>query len=316
MFRAIVGSLAVLGVLGGSVRAQVKLEYKFVEGSSTSSKSTTKTHQILTIMGQDIETTAEESVGATQLVGKRAADGTLPITQSIDSIKTMISLPGGAEVRFDSANPGDAKNDLPQLAFLSDLFKAVVGSSYTIVLDAKNKVKAIEGADKILEKVKDKGEQVIDALKSRSDAEKLKKAFDEAHNNMPNILVREGEPWDRTDTRDIGGGQTLTFKNRYEYLGTVNKAGKMLDKLGVRSTGVTLTMDPDSKSPAKIVSSDLKVESSDSTILFDRAAGIIVDRTSKVQIKGDITLEANGQQLPAKLDLTIDSNTTQSANAK
>src|SRR5262249_37093859 len=155
----------------------------------------------------------------------------------VDSIRMKASLPGGIELAFDSANPAESKVDLPQLAYIPELLKALVGSTFTIVLDAQNKAKSVEGAEKILDKVKDKGDQVVEAVKGRLDVDKTKKAFDQSHGIFPTILVREGEPWDRTDDRDIGSGQTLTFKNRYEYKGTVEKDGKTLDKIAVTSTG-------------------------------------------------------------------------------
>jgi hypothetical protein len=316
MFRAVAGSLAMIVLVTGPVLAQVKLEYKFPEGTSSTTKAKTKTHQILTLMGQAIETNAEEQVVATRGIGKRNADGSLPITETVDAIRAEISLPGGSELRYDSANPDATKVDLPQLAYIPEIFKALVGSTYTVIVDDKHKAKSIEGADKVLEKVKDKGEQVVDAIKGRLEQDKLKAAFDQTIDSLPTILVRPGETWDRTESRDIGGGQTLTFKNRYEYLGTVEKGGKTLDKIGVRSNAVTLTVDPETKSPAQVTKSDLKVESSDSTLLFDRAVGKVVDRQGKVRITGDLTLDLMGNEVPGTLDLTLETTTTVEPNAK
>jgi len=133
-------------------------------------------------------------------------------------------------------------------------------------------------------------------------------------------LVREGEPWERTETSDISGGQTLTFKKRYEYLGTVTKGGKTLDKIGVKALDVTLKMDPNVEAPAKITKSDLKVESSDGTILFDREAGTAVEHDETYRVKGDMTIviKINGEdkELPSKIDLTIGSATTLEKPAK
>ena len=69
-------------------------------------------------------------------------------------------------------------------------------------------------------------------------------------------------------------------------------------------------MDPNSKSPLKVKSSELKITSSDGTILFDREKGAIVESTSKMRSEGDKKTEINGMELPAKLDLTIESKTT------
>ena len=82
--------------------------------------------------------------------------------------------------------------------------------------------------------------------------------------------------------------------------------GKTLDKIGVTSTEVVLTVDGDPKSPVKVASSALMIDSSEGSMLFDRVQGKIVQRQSKNRIKGEITLEAGGNLIPSTLDLTIE----------
>ena len=53
--------------------------------------------------------------------------------------------------------------------------------------------------------------------------------------------------------------------------------------------------------------SDLKVAKSEGLILFDVAAGQIELEQSMVQLKGSLKLGANGMEIPAVLDLTMES---------
>ena len=142
-------SLAVLGP--PAARAQVKLEYKFPEGKKRAYKTTSKTAQVLTLNGQEIATESKQTVISSSTVGKRRADNTLPIEEKVESLATEITLPGGIIVTFDSKDP-NPKVDNPQLGFLVDVFKLVSEIGYTVVLDDHDKVKAVEGAEKILEK--------------------------------------------------------------------------------------------------------------------------------------------------------------------
>src|SRR5947199_7920691 len=96
--RAFLPAVVLLAFLAQSARAQVKLEYKFLEATKSSHKTTSKVHQVLSIMGMDVETEAEESVVTSTSVGKRNADGTLPVAQKIESLKSQLSLPGGINV--------------------------------------------------------------------------------------------------------------------------------------------------------------------------------------------------------------------------
>jgi hypothetical protein len=292
-----------------AARAQVKLEYKYPEGQKLTYKTTSRTSQVLTLMGQPIETESKEMVVTSSTAGKKRPDGTLPIEEKVDSLAVELSLPMGIMVTYDSKDP-NAKIDNPQLAFLADVYKLAGESRYTVVLDDKNKVKAVEGTEKLLEKA-DKLENPIakQLIRGRADAGKLKHQFEQSHGNLPDVLARQGEPWERTEKIEIGGGQTLTFQKKYEYAGTEKRDAKTYDKINVKTTEVKYEMDPNSPSPLKATKSDLKVDSGDGTILFDRDGGKVVSTKGKIHIKGTMDFEAGGQNIPGELDLTIEANT-------
>jgi hypothetical protein len=119
-------------------------------------------------------------------------------------------------------------------------------------------------------------------------------------------LTRPGESWERTQVVDAGGGQTLSFRKKFDYVGSEKKGDKTLDKINTKVLDVKIQTDPDSNLPLKPVKSELKPDSSEGTILFDREAGHVVASNDKVHIKGDMTLSANGQELQSTLDLTIE----------
>ena len=216
----------------------------------------------------DIETTAESTILTAESVGKKHDDGTLPITRKIESIKATLDLPGGIEVRYDSAEP-DAKIDNPQLAFLGDVYKLLLGSSHTFVLDETGKVKFVEGTEKDLGKLEGLDPKVSALLKKQLQSETLQRRFEQIHASLPETGVKPGDTWERIEDAELGGGQTLTFKKRYEYLGPVEEGGKTLDKIDVKALEVTYNMDADAESPLEHIKSDLKIDSSEGTLLFD-----------------------------------------------
>ncbi len=225
-----------------AAQAQVKLEYKFPEGKKLSYKSTVKTRQVLTLQGMEIETESEQASVSTQTNGKRRDDSNIPVEEKAESLHLELSLPGGASLTFDSSNP-DAKIDNPALAFLGEALKLASQTSYTVVVDAHNKVKAIEGNEKNLEKAEKLSPQARDLIQGRMEAEKLKQRFEQEHGNLPEVLARPGESWERTETLDLSGGQILSFKKKYEYLGTEMKGDRTLDKIKTRVTEVELKQD-------------------------------------------------------------------------
>ena len=61
--------------------------------------------------------------------------------------------------------------------------------------------------------------------------------------------------------------------------------------------------------PLKATKSDLKVESSEGTILFDREAGCLVESRTRFKVKGNITFSGEGTDTSGPIDLTVQSST-------
>jgi hypothetical protein len=282
--------------------AQVKFERKYVPETKATTNVETTTVQVLTLAGMDLETKSSQFLILTNTIGKRNPDGTLPIVSQLDKMQTEISAPGGIKVAFDSGDP-DKKAENALLEPIFDVFRLVAKTKSTTILDKENHIKAIEFEGNPAEKVGDD-------FKSQFDPEVKKKAAENERTALTDKPVKPGDTWMHTSESDLGAGQTLTLESRYEYVGTEEKSGKTLDKIKLKTTAVTYAQDPNTKSPLKIKSSDLKVTSSEGTILFDRKLGAAVETVSKLRIQGELKAEINGMELPGKLDLTIEAKTS------
>lgn len=305
--------------------AQVKLEYKFPEGRKLTYKTTSKINQNLSFMGMGMETEESRTQVLSLAVGKRRGDSTLPIEERVESLHVQMSLPGEISLTYDSANDlfriskrNDPKSkvDAPTLGFLGQVFKLSAQMSYTVILDEHNKVKAIEGAEKLLAQAEKLDAFAKETIHGRIEPEKLKADFEQEHQNLPDVLARPGEPWERTESVEISNGQTLSFRRKYEYVGTERKGDKALDKIACKVIGVAFKQDPDSKSPLKVAKSDLKVQSSEGTILFDRDRGCVVSARDRTRLKGSMTFSGNGQEIPGDTELSLESNTQLQPEAK
>src|SRR6516165_7177116 len=134
------------------VQAQIKLEFKFPEGQKLAYKSSTRTRQLLTLMGgMEKVSVLRETKLFTQSVGNHRDDSTLPIEETIQLLRAEYTVPDGIKFILDSSDPA-MKIDDPQLAFLADVFKLQNSLAYTIVLDKQSKVGAIDGCEKLNEK--------------------------------------------------------------------------------------------------------------------------------------------------------------------
>jgi hypothetical protein len=291
--------------LSSEAQAQVKFEHKFPEGQKLTYSVTHDMSQVLKMAGQAFPTEEERTQLTSWTFGKKRENATQPIAQKVEAFATKMSVPGGIHIAYDSKDPG-AKIDHPQLSYLSDAYKLLGGLEYIVVLDAQNKVKTIEGTDKVLEKIEKFDEKAKQMVRDAVDPQHLKNEFEENHGNLPEGSVRPGDSWERTDKLALGSGQTLTFHKRYEYGGTEKRGEAMLDRINIKTSDVKYEMAPNSPSPLKLKDSDLKVISGDGLILFDREAGRVVVAKEKTQIKGPMTFQSGGQEIPAELDWTLD----------
>ena len=285
VIMASVGVALLALVWSEAAQAQVKLEYKFPEGKKLTYKTTSKKHQSLTFMGMEIESSEDRSIVESLTIGKRRGERALPIARKVESLRVEMSLPGGKVLTYDTTNP-NSRIDEKGFEFLGDVFKLAGDVAYTVVLDDHNKVKTVEGTEKLKEKLEKLDPKTQNMIRNEYEADTLKRSFDQALQIVPDILARPGEPWERTEILYGDPGHTIS--------------SKVIE--------VKNNTDPNGDLSLKATKSELKVESSEGRILFDRDEGHLVSLREKVRIKGNITYTANKMDIPSAMDLSIESN--------
>jgi hypothetical protein len=273
---------------------QVTLVQKLNEGESYQTKITVKTDQKLTIAGQDGGTTSNTVVEQKTTVGKRDAEGKLPLMVETNMLSSEIGLPGGVKVKFDGKNP-DAKDEgggaLAEL--IRDKIKANAKISTTLVLGKDNVVVDVQG------------------IKPGSDInpDDIKEQFAEQLKTLPDKPLQKGDTWEREVKLNLGQGQIFTVKRKYTYEGETTKSTvsstRKVQKITAVDSAVTYSA---KEGPFKVTKSDLKVDDSKHTILFDLAAGREIESNSTIRVSGKIGLSVNNMQLDGDLDLTMSSN--------
>jgi len=284
--------------------AQVTLKVKIPDGQKSTTASVVKVNQTLNIAGMDVVTGSTQQLTISSQNGQRGDDGKITVEQKIEALKADVEV-AGQQLNFDFAKP-DAPPPGTAVDVLLDIFKATAKSKWKVVYGQDNRVLAVEGRGDAL---KDLLEALQSMSKKQYDPEYLARVANDELAVIPTKPVKQGDTWSHENSIRLEGGQTMTFKTTYRYDGVVEQGGKPLHKITEKTTDVTYAMDADSPSLLKYVSSDLKVAESDGTTLFDNEAGQIVSESSKIKITGEIKFEANGNQLPAKLDLTFETNT-------
>lgn len=298
------GFLSVAMLVASSVapaEGQVTLALKNVEGRKTTTHTNMKLKQSLTLAGMALDTESDRFIISTATTGKRDEDGKIKVSQKVDKLSLTSKLPGGISLTFDSDDPGK-KAENPLLEPVLELLRASVKANITLVHDKAGKVVAVEGLDKA-------AEPLPAELKDEFSEERTKKNANQELDRLPTEPVKAGHKWTKNSDLDLGSGQVMSFTTEYTYVGETKEGTKTLDKISAKATAVTFSLDANSKLPLKVNKSDLKIGESAETMLFDREAGLWHSVKSKVQIQGEIEFSINGQSLPGKLDLTIETDT-------
>lgn len=289
-------------LFAADISAQVSFELKYPEERKSVARINNKSQQTLTIGGQVIETKSNSSMLIASTNGKRQADKSLRVQSKTTEWQVDINLPGGIKLSFDAANP-DRKAENPALEPILTLFRAQLRNTPLLVLDKDNKIASVDYPA-------DPEKDLDPALKGTFNPKRAKLGAQQSMDRLPSKPMNKGARWEREETINLEAGQSLTLTKRYEYKGTVVKAGRILHEISVVSTSVKYGIDPESPSPLKVTKSDLKVNESKETILFDIEKGLIAEHTATLRIKGDLALSVNGMDLDGSVDLTLSNETT------
>lgn len=307
LFRhAVLAGLLAATAFASAAQAQVKLTRKLPEGKRTQITSS-HTDQKLTIAGQEVPTLADSTTTESYTYGKPEADGTVKVAVKNEAMTYALKAMGNTLAEYDSAKPDQAKIGAPQLQPILDGFKAINGKTYTQIFDKAGKLKSVEGVDALLAGLAPEAKMALERGYSKEAQEKeAKKDLD----RVPDRELKKGDKWQVTDVQNIGGGQTLTFEMFYEYQGAIEKDGRTLDKISIYAATVKYAQADDPNAQLKVVNSDLKIESSTGMLYFDREKGEVVEISTSVRITGPMTFSVNNMELPGKLDLVMETQTT------
>jgi hypothetical protein len=308
-------AVACLALFGSqTAQAQVKLQYKFPEGKTLTYRTNSNSFQTISLMGMEIQSRENKTVVLTQAIGKRREDSSLPVEVKVRSLRADLGFHGGTRLTYDSTKP-DARIDNPEFVPLIDLYKLESAVAYTVVLDGRGKVKAIEGTEPL--QAKSAGFDAIarEQIRSRIEPDRLKAQFEQEHHNLPDDAARPGDSWERTEVLDFGG-QALSFRKKYEYAGTEKRGGKTLDKITCKVLEAKCLPDSKAASPLRVTKSDLKVDSSEGTVFFDRDAGCLVESRERTKVQGTMTFSGGGADTSSRTELTLQSNTQLQPQAK
>jgi hypothetical protein len=250
------------------------------------------------VMGSDIKQKQEQTFWFSWTPVKKNDDGSWEIKQKIEGVAMKIEI-GGQPIEYDSRKEGGQTSTA-----LSEFFKQLVGSEFTLTVDKDFKVTKIEGRDAFLKKLTGANPQMESLLKQILSEDALKEMADPTFAAIPNKEVKKDATWDKTSKLNMG--PIGTYENTYKYtFEGKNKDGKTTIKVDT-TLKYTPPADntPSGGLPFKIKSATLASKNAGGTITFDPDKGRVEESTMNVEMSGDLNIEIGGQTTAVKLDQT------------
>ncbi len=281
-----------------------KLAWKFEKDKPFYQTMETETNQTMKVMGSDIKQTQKQTFYFSWTPVKQDGDN-WEIKQKIEGVKMHIEI-GGQPIDYDSTK------DQQTSSALSDFFKQLVGTEFTLTVNKDFKVTKIEGRDAFLKKLTGANPSMEALLKQILSEEALKEMADPTFAAIPNKDVKKDEKWEKTSKLDMG--PIGKYENTYHYTFEGPDKDKK-DKISVK-TDLKYTAPADNTSggglPFKIKSADLTSKDAGGTILFDAAKGRVEESNMKVTLTGKLSIEIGGQATAVDLDQTQTTKVTTS----
>jgi Family of unknown function (DUF6263) len=282
--------------------AQVVLRSDYSQPAEYRTTESVQIDQTLNIAEQSLATSSEQQFGMFYNVGEADAAGLIPLRLKFESVRASFGLPGGIHVEFDSKND-DGKDAEPPASLLKSAMRAMVGAELTAQVDRQGQVQSFTGGEQVLDKVAPEMKAMV---ASQVDEGILKSSLQTAIDRFPAEPVKPGDVWTRTRVMHLGQGQQLTFDERLEYVGTVDKDGRKLEHVHTQASAVRFNIADNSAMPFKLKGeSDLKIESSSGDYYVDAPTRRVMSLNEKVRIQGKLVLVANDMEFPSTLDLTM-----------
>jgi hypothetical protein len=290
----VVPALAFLAA-GAWGQSPVELKWKFEKGKSFYQEMTTETKQEMKVMGQTINQFQKVTFYLSWNPVEQK-DGNWTVKQKIEGLKMEIEI-GGNKIPYDSTKEGGPTNPL------SDFFKALVGSEFTLTIDKNMKITKIDGRDEFLKKLVKENQQMAPLLQTILSDEALKQMSDPAFAVIPDKPVKKGDTWNRKAALNMG--PIGTFDTDYKYTDEGADENK-LQKIKVETSLKYQPPGPNAGGnlPFKIMKADLNSKDSNGNILFDSTKGRVSSSNMTMKLTGTLTIEIGGTASDVTLDQT------------
>lgn len=280
--------LLVVAVVALPAQAQVTLRYQFKEGEKLPYVMDQKMKMTMAVGGQNIEMNMNQTVDMTWNIQSVDKDGKAKMTQRFDRVRFTMEMPTG-KIEYDSKDGKEPDDPIGKM--IAPVFKAMVGSEFSLSMDARGRMSDVKVPDKLTEALKDIPGAA--GLGDMFSGDAMKRMIDQSAMVLPEGPVTKGKSWEqKVETKTPLGKMKLD--TTYTYEGPATKGDKKLEQVALKPK---MEIEADAAAPVAIKVKDMDAKG---TALFDNAAGRLVETNLTTNMEMEIN--AGGMNLSQKIE--------------
>jgi hypothetical protein len=274
--------LAVLLLWGGAALpayGQVKLEWKFQEGETFYVETTVSEKQTVESKGKG---------QAGELTGTKLW-------------RFTVRTAGAAPVLEQRLEKWQIKGKPPFGALPARVPEKLKGVVFTVALTPEGKITRFEGYAEVLKRLDAESEVMARLWRAVLSEETFRAEAERILGVWPAKAVAKGDVWEGTSTLPLAPFGAFRVEHRFTYRGQ--------DKQGARiDDAATLTYVPPKGEvgglPVKVVKGDFKSAGMKTSLVFDAARGRPVRAETKWEVRGNLTLEGDGNRAELRIEVS------------
>ncbi len=264
-----------IGHLAALAQQPSLLQWKFQPGQAFTVELDQDVEMSTTAM-ENMRSSADMGMTLNWHVADVDSEGTANLEQAISRIRMKMSMPGGIQLQFDSAD--DAPED-PMARHMSASVAPLIGAQFTLEHSAQGSITDLKLTDASAKAIQANAPGV-NAAETLSH-EGLASLIRQASLELPAKPVQPGDAWDAKHEIDSPVGK-LQSTTTYTYRGTESIDGRQLARIDV---GISIQFGEEQNA----MGLDVHVAEQDNsgTVYFDVERGQLV----KSEVSQDMTLE-------------------------
>lgn len=285
-------ALTLLGLLPQALQAQTSLRYQFKEGQKISYVLDQQMKMSMNVMGNEITMNMNQVIDLEWKFLRVDKDGKAKMSQTFDRIR--FTMEGGPMGKFTYDTKDDKDPDDPVGKALVPVFKAMVGSEFTLEMDSRGHLSEVKVPKKLTDALQDApGAEAVGQMFSQ---EGFKSMIEQTGLILPETAISKGHTWmQKMETKNPFG--VMKTETTLTYEGQETRNGVKLEQIAVKPKA-TFVADAGAPVSLKITNQDIKGMAS-----FDNATGKLHETTTKQTMEMEVS--AGGMTFNQKIEQTL-----------